>query len=68
MQIATSGQSRQSLLFCLSGQHGISAAMSDMSAIWLIPVSADPAAAGTASGAIVRPAVTRTASSNLNNW
>jgi len=65
MQIATSGQSRQSLLFCLSGQHGISAVMSD---IWLIPVNEDPAAAGVASGAIVRPAVTRTASSNLNNW
>ena len=68
MQIATSGQSWQSLLFCLSGQHGISAIMSDPSAICIILAGNKcPAAAGVTSGAIVRPAVTRRASKSLND-
>jgi hypothetical protein len=68
MQIATSGQSWQSLLFCLSGQHGISAIMSAPSAICIILAGNEcPATTGMTSGAIVRPAVTRRASKSLND-
>jgi hypothetical protein len=69
MQIAISGQSWQVLLFCLSGQHGMSAAMSGMSAICIISagMACSAATAGAASGAIVKPAVTRMASTSRNN-
>lgn len=57
MQIATSGQSLQSLLFCLSGQHGMSAAVLGISAICTISATMEcSATAGVASGAIANPA------------
>lgn len=69
MQTAISGQSWQVLLFCLSGQHGMSATMSGMSAICIISagMACSAATAGAASGAIVKPAVTRMASTSRNN-
>jgi hypothetical protein len=62
--IATSGQSRQSLLFWSLGQQGMSADI-DMS---LMPSRrACAAAAGAAKGANVKPTVTKTANATLSN-
>jgi hypothetical protein len=62
MQIATSGQSRQSF-FCLSGQHDMS-----MPAICIMALDAlFPAATGDASGATANPTVTSTANKSRRN-
>lgn len=63
-QIA-SGQSRQSLFFCFSGQQGMSPDMPDPSVV----VAKDPcfAAAGVTSGCETSPAITRTASKRQMN-
>lgn len=58
--IATIGQSWQVLLFCVSGQHGMSPDIDIMS---LIPLPDSPiAAAGEASGAATSPAIIKIAS------
>src|SRR5882762_9958291 len=63
MQIASSGQSWQSLLFCSLGQQGMSADIDDMPAMWS---TADAfAAAGTASGAKANPAMIDIASKRV---
>ena len=61
MQMASNGQSWQSLCFCFSGQHGMSAAIPDASSAIATATTAC-AAAGVTSGATVRPAVISTAS------
>ena len=60
MHIATSGQSGQLLLFCPSGQHGMSPDMADISLI--SPTGSGLAAAGVTSGAATSPTITKTAS------
>ena len=60
MHIATSGQSRQLLLFWPSGQHGMSP---DIAVISVISAAAGRfAAAGVTSGAATSPTITKTAS------
>lgn len=65
MHIARSGQSWQSLLFCVSGQQGMSADIVDMSLIFDAGISF--AAAGVASGETTSPMIAKTASNRLMN-
>jgi hypothetical protein len=65
MQIATSGQSRQSFVFCSSGQQGMSAGIDDMPAI---SAATDAfATAGVASGARTSPAMIDIASNRAES-